>query len=156
MANTSNGGGTAVLVAANENNLVASTQNKPNVVVQETPSNENKNHNLEVNSEDLEALIDMILDDPSINIDGVPDSIERSIYKTTIQLILNIVYNILSSINGMQIFGDGHEIRLNINTNTIDDDDDDDPSLMKTTKEAKQQQKEVRKQLKQERKEGKD
>ena len=48
--------------------------------------------------------------DPSINLTTIPDAIERCIYKLTVELTLNLVYYLLSNIQGAQVFA--HKLRI--------------------------------------------
>jgi hypothetical protein len=59
---------------------------------------------------DIDAVVDEILRDPSINLLLIPDSIERRLYKSTIQLTLSLVYDTIASIHGTEILS--HEIHL--------------------------------------------
>jgi hypothetical protein len=59
----------------------------------------------------IDGVVDEILRDPSINLTLIPDSIERRIYKSTIQLTLSVVYDMIASIDGTEVFA--HEIHLN-------------------------------------------
>ena len=60
--------------------------------------------------EDVEALVQEILKDASINISVIPDSVERLLYKSTIQLTLNAFYSMFASLEGTKFLA--HEIRL--------------------------------------------
>lgn len=60
---------------------------------------------------DIDALVDDCLKDPSINIQTVPDYLERQIYRSTIKLTLNAIYQSLASVHGMEILG-GHEMQI--------------------------------------------
>ena len=63
-----------------------------------------------VTAKDVDELVNDILGDPSINISAVPDYIERQIYRSTIRLTLNAVYQSLSGVHGHEMLG--HEFRL--------------------------------------------
>jgi len=56
-----------------------------------------------ISSRDVNELVDDCLKDPDINLKGVPDYLERQIYKATIQLTLNALYRSLSGLHGHQI-----------------------------------------------------
>ena len=59
---------------------------------------------------DVDELVDEVLKDPTINIKVVPDIIERQIYKTTIILVLNVVYRGIGWIHGKSVLQ--HDIRI--------------------------------------------
>jgi len=63
-----------------------------------------------VPQEMVDRFVDEILADPSINIAAIPDSIEREIYKNTVLLTLNCVYESVGGFHGMEMFG--HAIEL--------------------------------------------
>jgi len=68
-----------------------------------------------VSSAQVNALVDECLADPSINIRAIPDAVERALYQTTIQLTLNLVYQLLGRLHGATILR--HELRLERTTN---------------------------------------
>lgn len=53
----------------------------------------------------VNQYVDQLLADPDINIKGVPDSIERSIYVSTVRLTLNLVYEVVSWLHGTELLG---------------------------------------------------
>ena len=55
------------------------------------PSNNLKDPSWRVSLDDVNDLVKDILADPSINIPGLPDVVERQNYKTTTLLTLNAV-----------------------------------------------------------------
>lgn len=63
-----------------------------------------------VSEADVDDLVEVILQDPSINIALIPDSIEAAIYKSTIRLTLNIFYRLLSRLNGVSLLS--HQIKV--------------------------------------------
>lgn len=63
-----------------------------------------------VSEADVDALVEVILQDPSINIALIPDSIEAVIYKSAIRLTLNIFYRLLSRLNGVSLLS--HQIQV--------------------------------------------
>jgi hypothetical protein len=63
-----------------------------------------------VRQQDIEDLVDEILKDPNVNIKFLPDAFERRLYKSTIQLTLNSVYALLSSIDGLPFLS--HQIKV--------------------------------------------
>jgi hypothetical protein len=65
--------------------------------------------------QDVDAFVDQILQDPSINIPGIPDAVERLVYKSTIRLVLNIFYWGLSKLHGFTLLD--HEIVLQVERN---------------------------------------
>lgn len=74
--------------------------------------------------DDVDTLVEQILKDPSINISVIPDSVERLIYKSTIQLTVNAFYSILSGLEGTKFMA--HQIHLRI-SRASDDNDNDNP-----------------------------
>ncbi|KAL7575375.1 hypothetical protein ACA910_001888 [Epithemia clementina (nom. ined.)] len=72
-----------------------------------------------VDSKHVDALVEDCLRDPSINIKAIPDYLERQLYKSTIQLTLNVIYQFLGQLHGTHILA--HELqlhRVNITTTT--------------------------------------
>ena len=63
-----------------------------------------------VADEDVEAFVNDVLKDSTINMSAVPDAVEKQIYKTTVRLTLNVLYQVLSKLHGVQLFG--HEFQL--------------------------------------------
>lgn len=63
-----------------------------------------------ISSSDIDDLVSDCLNDPTINLSTVPDYIERQIYKSTIQLTLNTVYQALAKVHGTPILR--HEFQL--------------------------------------------
>jgi hypothetical protein len=59
---------------------------------------------------DVDALVTEIINDPSINLSLVPDSLEAHVYKSTIKLTLNAFYSVLSNLDGAPILN--HEVKL--------------------------------------------
>lgn len=57
--------------------------------------------------------MDEILADPNINIKGVPDSMERIIYVSTVMMTLNAIYPSLSWLHGTEVLG--HRLVLHRN-----------------------------------------
>ena len=80
-----------------------------------------------VNDDDVDQLVTQLLDDPSINIAVIPDAIERRIYKSTIQLTLDTVYNLVAALDGTELLA--HEIRLVDNYDEDDDGDDENKKM---------------------------
>jgi hypothetical protein len=66
----------------------------------------------------VDAVVAEILNDPSIHLSMIPDAIERRIYKSTIQLTLNIFHSLLTSLNGSQLLS--HEIRIHHKSADLD------------------------------------
>jgi hypothetical protein len=58
-----------------------------------------------VRPEIVEAYVDEILSDPSINIVAIPDAIERQIYVSTVKLTLNAVYCSIAKLHGLDFLG---------------------------------------------------
>ena len=63
-----------------------------------------------LSEDDVDKLVDSILQDPKMNIQLLPDYLERQIYKSTIQLFLASVYDSIGAIHGTQLLS--HEIQL--------------------------------------------
>lgn len=49
--------------------------------------------------------VDEILRDPSINIAGIPDFLEAMIYRSTVKLVLDLVYKGVSKLHGVEVGG---------------------------------------------------
>mgnify|MGYP005853389969 CR=1 FL=1 len=54
---------------------------------------------------DVDELVQACLKDPAINLFGVPDFLEKQVYRATIQLTLEALYNGLEGIHGKELFG---------------------------------------------------
>lgn len=63
-----------------------------------------------VSAEMVNRYVDAILADPDINMRFVPDSAERVVYASTVRITLNVVYEALSDLHGMELLG--HVIEL--------------------------------------------
>ena len=63
-----------------------------------------------ISEQDVDNLVDEVINDPTINIQSIPDSLERQIYRSTILLFLNSVYHSLSQVHNSPILG--HELKL--------------------------------------------
>ena len=63
-----------------------------------------------VDSKQVDALVEDCLKDPTINIVAIPDYMERQLYKSTIQLTLNLIYHVLGQLHGTSILA--HELQL--------------------------------------------
>lgn len=72
-----------------------------------------------VNEEDVDALVQTLLKDPSVNISMVPDALEAQLYKSTILLTLNAIYSLLGGLQGMRLLL--HELILSIDRDTAGD-----------------------------------
>jgi hypothetical protein len=64
-----------------------------------------------ISEADVDSLVREILRDPSINIAGVPDFLERQVYKSTVKVVLNAIYRALSNFQGKSLPA-GHELKL--------------------------------------------
>lgn len=64
-----------------------------------------------ISDDDIDTLVEDILADPDINIKGIPDVIEREIYRSTIKLFWHAVYYTMSGFHGLDV-GGGHVIQL--------------------------------------------
>ena len=82
-----------------------------------------------VQEQEIDALVDEILKDRTINIKAVPDAVERRIYKSTILLTLNVFYHLLHSLNGVPLLA--HELRLS-RRRDADDHNSESTSVTKT------------------------
>jgi hypothetical protein len=58
-----------------------------------------------VDEEDINDLISICLKDPQLNIRGIPDALERQLYKSVIRLTLNGVYRGLANCHGRSVLG---------------------------------------------------
>lgn len=63
-----------------------------------------------VHQDDIDALVDACLKDPTINIKAIPDWLERQIYHSTITLVLTTLHKGLSSVHGKTLWGHEFEI----------------------------------------------
>eukprot|EP00977_Amphora_coffeiformis_P004579 scaffold987_cov183-Amphora_coffeaeformis.AAC.7 len=54
---------------------------------------------------DVDELVKACLRDPAINLYGVPDFLEKQVYRATIQLTLEALYNGLAGIHGQELLG---------------------------------------------------
>ena len=63
-----------------------------------------------IDAADVEALVADCLADPNFNISAIPDYLESQIYRSTIQLTLNALYQTLGGLHGNLVWG--HELRL--------------------------------------------
>lgn len=57
----------------------------------------------------IEAFVDRALADPAINIAAIPDWLERGIYRSTVKLVLDLVYRGVGKLHGLELIG-GHRI----------------------------------------------
>jgi len=53
----------------------------------------------------VEQFVEEILNDADLNIQSIPDSVEKQIYLSTVKIALNAVYKGLSSLHGMDVVG---------------------------------------------------
>jgi hypothetical protein len=63
-----------------------------------------------ISEQDVNDFVDSVLADSSINMPGIPDAVERSIYAATVTMTANLVYRWIGEIHGIQLFG--HELIL--------------------------------------------
>ena len=63
-----------------------------------------------VSAQEVDALVDEILRDPTMNLPTVPDYIERQLYRSTIIMTMNTVYETLGQMHGEKFLG--HRIHL--------------------------------------------
>ena len=54
---------------------------------------------------DVDELVKACLKDPAINLFGVPDFLEKQVYRATIQLTLDALYHALEGIHGKELLG---------------------------------------------------
>jgi hypothetical protein len=52
----------------------------------------------------VNALVGQVMQDPTLHISGIPQSLERRIYESTIVLTMNTIYDYLSHLQGKQFF----------------------------------------------------
>jgi len=62
-----------------------------------------------ISSRDVEHLVEQVMGDPNFNIGAIPDSLEKSIYRSVIRLVFNAVYHSLGNLHGQQWMG--HEFK---------------------------------------------
>jgi len=66
-----------------------------------------------VSEDDVDALVELLMADTSINMAMVPDQLEAQLYKTTILLTLNVIYSFLvKGLHGAKILS--HELQIKI------------------------------------------
>ena len=58
----------------------------------------------------MNDFVDSVLSDSSINMSGIPDVVERSIYAATVTMTANLLYRAIAELHGIQLFG--HELIL--------------------------------------------
>ncbi|CAB9515679.1 kelch-like [Seminavis robusta] len=61
------------------------------------------------NPRDVDALVDLVMKDKTINLRAIPDRFERQLYKSTILTAVNCFYENLAYYHGSQVMG--HELR---------------------------------------------
>jgi hypothetical protein len=64
-----------------------------------------------ISNKDLDAFVDSVLSDSSINMSAIPDAVERAIYKSTVSMTANVIYEAVSAIHGTEVLG-GYELQL--------------------------------------------
>jgi hypothetical protein len=77
----------------------------------EETANENPVWPSGISKEDVDIFVDGIMKDPSMNISGIPDYIEKMIYTSTVRLTLNMVYSNLAQIHGCDLFAHQFQLR---------------------------------------------
>ncbi|KAI2491057.1 hypothetical protein MHU86_23501 [Fragilaria crotonensis] len=63
-----------------------------------------------ISEKDVNDFVDSVLTDSSINMSGIPDVVERSIYAATVTMTANLLYRAIAELHGIQLFG--HELIL--------------------------------------------
>jgi hypothetical protein len=63
-----------------------------------------------ISEKDVNEFVDSVLADSSINMSGIPDVVERSIYAATVTMTANLLYRAIAKLHGIQLFG--HELIL--------------------------------------------
>jgi len=63
-----------------------------------------------VSDEDVDALVEIILEDPSINIQLIPDAVEAIVYKSAVKLTLNLFYKLLHELDDLPLLS--HQIQV--------------------------------------------
>jgi hypothetical protein len=69
------------------------------------------------NDEDVKAFVTQVLQDPTINVPAIPDAVERLIYKTTVRLVLNTFYWLLSKFHNVSFLD--HKLVLGLDRVTM-------------------------------------
>lgn len=67
---------------------------------------------LGISDSDVEDLVQQVIRDPTINIASIPDFLEIHMYRSTIKVVLNALYQMLGKIHGAKIAYTRHEIQL--------------------------------------------
>ena len=78
---------------------------------EDTNANDNPLWPSGISNEDVDFFIDGIMKDPTINIPGIPDYIEKMIYTSTVRLILNMVYSNVAQLHGCGLFAHQFQLR---------------------------------------------
>jgi len=65
-----------------------------------------------ISDEDVEELVQQVMRDPSINIMAIPDALEAHIYRSTIKVVLDVIYELLGKLHGAKLGATEHEIQL--------------------------------------------
>lgn len=68
----------------------------------------------EISNQAIERFVNELLEDPNINIDLIPDAIERPLYANTLKVILSIVQKMFNNTNLDLI---GHEVKIHMQPN---------------------------------------
>jgi hypothetical protein len=64
-----------------------------------------------ISDKDLDAFVDSVLSDSSINMSAIPDAVERAIYKSTVSMTADVIYETFSAIHGTEVLS-GYELQL--------------------------------------------
>jgi hypothetical protein len=63
-----------------------------------------------ISEQDVNDFVDSVLNDSSINMAAIPDVVERAIYKSTVTMTANLLYQAIGQIHGIRLFG--HDLIL--------------------------------------------
>jgi hypothetical protein len=84
---------------------------------QSTTSTHRPSLRLRVSDKDVDALVQQVLADPTMNMTNIPDILEAAIYKQTILTVLDYLYAAVSQLDGMEILV-GHVLQLAVRRET--------------------------------------
>jgi hypothetical protein len=73
-----------------------------------------------VSERDIQAFVQQVLDDPNLNVKGIPDVLEAELYRMTVRLVLNMVYSSIGAMHGAEFLA-GHRIELKRRRETADE-----------------------------------
>jgi hypothetical protein len=73
-----------------------------------------------VSERDIQAFVEQVLSDSSINVKGIPDVLEAELYRMTVRLVLDMIYSSIGAMHGAEFLA-GHRIELKRRRETADE-----------------------------------